>query len=400
MTVHETFSGIYLGEVAQSVRRMGEQGSEVAELLHRALASGGQICAFGNGGSSAIVRSALLQLRADAGRPGTEAMISPAALAYSAQQHGYSGAFARSLAGGIDAVSLLIVASVSGRSANVLEAVGLCRNRGVPVLALVGGDGTQFEPGPGMVWASGTTDQQVSEDAMLSSLTLSAAAALHPAGRLASCLDEQVRSLAGMATAQLGVFLQEATHAVADAVTTRRPIYVLCPEGGPLALAGEHYAHNLSWDAPLGVDGVQPPLVICDPSLADLSAIYNDHPDPAHGVRYQLRSASAGDVVFLLAYDTGGRTTQEAVRAAREAGVRLFVVHRDGATPSPGGLRLPAVDDFALASLTQSIAHLICRTTRATLTHRTGGSVLSLHDLMTQDLAPLRELSSSPAPSL
>lgn len=168
------------------------------------------------------------------------------------------------------------------------------------------------------------------------------------------------------------------------------------------ALAGEHFAHNLAWDAPLGVDGVQPPLVVCDPSLADMSAILNDHPDPAHGVRYQLSSASPEDVVFLLAYDSAGRTTREAVSAATVAGTRPFLLHRDGPGHSGAGarhFRLPRVDDFALAALVQSVAHLLCRTTRAALTADAANSAaaLSPDDLMAQDLAPLRELSDTPS---
>ncbi|MFD6967127.1 hypothetical protein [Streptomyces sp. NPDC059949] len=56
------------------------------DLLAKATAGGGEIRAFGNGGSSAIVGSALLQLHAQAGVPVNDAMMSPATLAYTAQR--------------------------------------------------------------------------------------------------------------------------------------------------------------------------------------------------------------------------------------------------------------------------------------------------------------------------
>ncbi|MFH9612892.1 SIS domain-containing protein [Streptomyces pratensis] len=398
--LYEDFAHAYMTEVGDAVRRMLTRHAKAVDLLAKATARGGEIRAFGNGGSSAIVRSALLQLHAQAGVPVNDAMMSPATLAYTAQQDEYRTAFARSLASGIGRVDLVVVASVSGRSANILEAARLCAEHSVPVLALVGGDGTQMEPADGMVWATGTTDQQISEDAMLTVLTLAAATALGPGTEpLPARAEQHLHALAAVDTALLGDFLREATEAVADAIAGRRRIYVLCPDGGPLALVGEHFAHNLRWDAPLGVDGVQPPLVVCDPSLADMSAVYNDHPDPAHGVRHQLSSASPGDVVFLLAYDSAGRTTREAVNAATVAGTQPFLLHRDGPSRSGAaarGFRLPHVDDFALAALVQSLAHLLCRTTRAALASDQAG-VLSTDDLMAQDLAPLRELSDTPS---
>ncbi|MEU4174717.1 SIS domain-containing protein [Streptomyces sp. NPDC026589] len=399
--LYEDFARAYVTGVGDTVRRMLTRGGTAADLLAKATASGGEVRAFGNGGSSAIVRSALLQLHAQAGVPVNDAMMSPATLAYRAQQQDYRTAFARSLADGIDRVDLVVVASVSGRSANIVEAARLCAEHRVPVLALVGGDGSQMESAGGMVWATGTTDQQISEDAMLTVLTLAAAAVDPVAETLSARAEQHLRALGAVDTELLGAFLREATEAVADAIRNRARIYVLCPDGGPLALVGEHFAHNLAWDAPLGVEGVQPPLVVNDPSLADLSAMHNDHPDPAHGVCYQLSSAEPGDVVFLLAYDSGSRTTREAVNAATVAGTQPLLLHRDG--PDHSGLgarhfRLPRVDDFALGALVQSVAHLLCRTTRAVLTtDRIGpGTALSSDELMAQDLAPLRELSDTP----
>lgn len=393
--MYQDFAHAYLTEVGTAAGRMLTRGHDAVGLLNRAAVGGARIRAFGNGGSSAIVRSALLQLQAHTGRPVSDSMMSPAAMAYTAQRSTYPEVFARSLAADIHSVDLVVVASVSGRSANIRKALSLCREHDVPVLALVGGDGTQVEPARGMVWATGTTDQQISEDAMLTALTLAAATALGPAtAPLPARVDQHLHAVADVDTVRLGAFLTEATTAVADAIRTRRPIYVLCPDGGPLALAGEHYAHNLHWDAPLGVEDVQPPVVVSDPSLADMSAIYNDHPDPAHGVVYQLRSAAPGDVVFLLTYDAASRTTQEAIRAAAAADVRLFLLHRNGpAQPHSERLQLPQTDDFAFAALVQSVAHLVCRTTRAALsTGSAPGS--SPADLMAQDLAPLRELSN------
>ena len=321
-------------------------------------------------------------------------MMSPATLAYGAHQGGYRTTFARSLAGCIGRVDLVVLASVSGRSANIREAARLCAEHRVPVLALAGGDGSQMEPTNGAVWATGTTDQQISEDAMLTALTLAAATALDPdTNPLAARAERHLHALAAVDTELLGAFLREATEAVADAIRNQRRIYVLCPDGGPLALVGEHFAHNLAWDAPLGVDGVQPPLVVCDPSLADMSAILNDHPDPAHGVRHQLRSASPEDVAFLLAYDSAGRTTRAAVNTASAAGTRPFLLHgrprprRRGAwLPAAAGRRLRARGPGAVGRPPAVPDH-------PGRPHRGTGRCVSPDDLMARDLAPLRELS-------
>ncbi|MEE4494978.1 SIS domain-containing protein [Streptomyces sp. BE230] len=401
LTVYEDFTRAYLTEVNAAVRRMLTRNAEAAALLREAVDSGAQVRAFGNGGSSAIVRSALLQLHTYAGLSVNDCMMTPAAMAYGAQQQTFRTVFAQSLAPDINEVGLVVVASVSGRSANILETVRLCADNSVPVLALVGGDGTQMEVADGMVWATGTTDQQISEDAMLTALTLAADVFGTRDQSPPAIQERHLHALATMGSAWLGNFLTEATAAVSGAIRTRRRIFVLCPDGGPLALAGEHFAHNLRWDAPLGVADVQPPFVISDPSLADMSAVYNDHPDAAHGVRYQLSSASPGDVVFLLAYDSDSRTVQEAIRAAEAAGAWLFLIHQAGLTGSgaePRHFTLPQVNHFGQAALLQSIAHLVCRTTRAELTAGPAGQVtqLSSDGLMDQDLAPLRELSSAP----
>ncbi|WP_414167213.1 SIS domain-containing protein [Streptoverticillium reticulum] len=407
-SAYGAFAHTYMTHVSAAVTRMLEsEGAAAAALMRKTVAEGSPVRGFGNGGSSAIVRAVLARLRdSHAGLDVNEAMVSLAALAYTAQREGYRTVFSRVLADEIDSVGLVLVASVSGRSENIVETVGLCHRHGVPVLAAVGGRGDQLGPVDGMVWPTGATDQQVSEDAMLTALTLTAAASTEPEHvPLSHRLEEYLHALASLDTRCLGQWIGAATRAVTDAIRHRSAIYVLCPDGGPLALAGEHFAHNLHWDAPLGVEGVRPPVVMSDPSLADMSAIYNDHPDPAHGVRYQLHSASAGDVVFLLAYDSHGRTNRQAVDAALQVGAQVFLLHRDGPDLHEAGRRsqrLPPVDDFGLSCLVQSIAHMVCRTTRAALamgSASVAGAGPSPLDLMAQDLAPRRELSA-PIPAV
>ncbi|WP_116209317.1 SIS domain-containing protein [Streptomyces olivoreticuli] len=403
-SAYGAFAHTYMAEVGTAVRRMLESGDAAVALMRKAVAERGRVRGFGNGGSSAIIRSALAQLRAGhAGLDVNASMVSPAAMAYLAQRDSYRTVFRRALADEIGDVDLVIVASVSGMSANITETVGLCRDHQVPVLAVVGGSGDQLGPVDGMVWATGTTDQQVSEDAILTALTLAAAATEEPE-RVLLPVEQHLHALAAMAPQRLGGWVAAATQAVTNVIRHRRALYVLCPDGGPLALAAEHFAHNLHWDAPLGVAGVRPPVVVSAPSLADMSAIYNDHPDPAHGVRYQLASASPGDVVFLLAYDSDGRTIRQAADAAFQTGAHIFLLHRDGhplATAGQRSYRVPPVDDFGMACLVQSIAHMVCRTTRAALAADAAppeAAALSPRDLMAQDLAPRRELSTPSVP--
>ncbi|MFD6967126.1 hypothetical protein [Streptomyces sp. NPDC059949] len=58
-----------------------------------------------------------------------------------------------------------------------------------------------------MVWATGTTDQQISEDAMLTVLTLAAATALGPGTEpLPARAERHLQALAAVDTELLGAF--------------------------------------------------------------------------------------------------------------------------------------------------------------------------------------------------
>lgn len=173
----------------------------------------------------------------------------------------------------------------------------------------------------------------------------------------------------------------------------RRSVFVVCGQGGPLGWVAEHLAHNLYWDVPTGTAATTP-MVIGPASVADLTAIHNDHPDPTHGLRYRLAAASAGDVVCGIAGASTAEEVREMIAGAASRGAVTYLVTTGRARHelgSPTVLDVDAANVWQLSTVAQPVAHMLCRLAGqrlrdATRNHR--GS--SLPELLAADLAPRR----------
>jgi hypothetical protein len=137
--------------------------------------------------------------------------------------------------------------------------------------------------------------------------------------------------------------------------------------------------------------------VIGAASVADLTAIRNDHPDRAHGVRHRLAGVRPGDVVCGIADagDTLSLRESLAVAGTRDAATHLITAghpaHSALYPARPIVLGLDTADAWELATLVQPIGHLLCRLSGQRLRDTTRdhrGS--SLTDLLATDLAPRR----------
>src|SRR5262249_9474553 len=115
-------------------------------LVARAFADGRKILLFGNGGSAADAQHIASEF---VGRFQCERRPLPAialttdtsALTAIANDYGYEDVLARQVRGLGAAGDVALAISTSGRSPSVLRAVEACRERGITIIALTGGDG-------------------------------------------------------------------------------------------------------------------------------------------------------------------------------------------------------------------------------------------------------------------
>jgi D-sedoheptulose 7-phosphate isomerase len=129
----------------KEVPRVLEAGHRLAAVLR----SGNKILAFGNGGSAADAQHFTSELvnRYVLDRPALPAMAlttDTSTLTSVANDSDYRFVFSRQVEAFGVAGDAALAISTSGNSANVLEAVDVCRQRGVETLGLAGRDGGEL----------------------------------------------------------------------------------------------------------------------------------------------------------------------------------------------------------------------------------------------------------------
>jgi D-sedoheptulose 7-phosphate isomerase len=115
-------------------------------LVARALADGRKVLLFGNGGSAADAQHIASEfvgrfLRERRPLPAIALTTDTSALTAIANDYGYDDVFARQVRALGTAGDVALAISTSGRSPSVVRAVEACRERGITVVALTGGDG-------------------------------------------------------------------------------------------------------------------------------------------------------------------------------------------------------------------------------------------------------------------
>jgi D-sedoheptulose 7-phosphate isomerase len=124
----------------------GERVLEAGRLLAGVLRGGRKIFAFGNGGSAADAQhfSSELVNRYVLARPALPAIAlttDTSTLTSVANDTGYRFVFSRQLEALGSTGDAALAISTSGHSENVLEAVEVCRKKGIPAIGLTGRDG-------------------------------------------------------------------------------------------------------------------------------------------------------------------------------------------------------------------------------------------------------------------
>ena len=116
------------------------------DLTAEALAAGRKVLLFGNGGSAADAQHIAAELvgrflRERRALPAIALTTDTSALTAIANDYGYEEVFARQVRALGVAGDVAVAISTSGRSPNVLRAVGACREIGIKTIGLTGGDG-------------------------------------------------------------------------------------------------------------------------------------------------------------------------------------------------------------------------------------------------------------------
>src|SRR3989454_8008544 len=135
---------VFLQENADALER-------AVDLVAEALGAGRKLLLFGNGGSAADAQHLAAELvgrfqRERRPLPAIALTTDTSALTAIANDYGYDQVFARQVRALGAAGDVAIALSTSGNSPNVLRAVEACREKGLHVIGLTGGDGGALAP--------------------------------------------------------------------------------------------------------------------------------------------------------------------------------------------------------------------------------------------------------------
>ncbi len=131
----------------QAVRRQDRRPVlKAVEAIAGALSAGHKVLVFGNGGSASDAQHLAAELvgrfvRERQGLAAIALTVDTSILTAVANDYGFDRVFARQVEALGSAGDVAVAISTSGRSANVLAAVEVARERGLTTVALTGGDG-------------------------------------------------------------------------------------------------------------------------------------------------------------------------------------------------------------------------------------------------------------------
>lgn len=122
----------------------------IAEKIIQSLRNGGKVLFFGNGGSAADAQHLAAELvgRFARERQAFAAMAlttDTSIITALANDYSFSKIFARQLEGLLKKEDIVVALSTSGNSLNVLEALKVARDRGVPTIGLTGANGLKMK---------------------------------------------------------------------------------------------------------------------------------------------------------------------------------------------------------------------------------------------------------------
>jgi D-sedoheptulose 7-phosphate isomerase len=136
---------------------------EAAALIRRALADGGKLLAFGNGGSAADAQHLAGEFvgrfkRERAALPAIALSTDTSVLTCVGNDYGYEKIFARQVEALGQKGDVAWAISTSGKSPNVLAAIAAAKRRGLSVIGLAGADGGRMAPNCNILFSVPSTD--------------------------------------------------------------------------------------------------------------------------------------------------------------------------------------------------------------------------------------------------
>ncbi len=132
--------------VTQALAGIAPDVAAAAEIIASAFDGGGRLFLAGNGGSAADAQHIAAEftgrfLRDRRPLPATALHVNTSALTAIGNDSGFEQVFARELSAQGRAGDVLAAFSTSGDSANILRAIDVARERGMPVIGLTGASG-------------------------------------------------------------------------------------------------------------------------------------------------------------------------------------------------------------------------------------------------------------------
>ena len=367
------FARVYATTVLGYLRSLPEDALDpVVDALAGALAAGGTLYVFGNGGSHAIARHLEYALRSRfRGLHGVRVNCGAdyhSAQAYAAAD-GYDSIFEavlRSEQAGPD--DLVIFISGSGDSDNLLQAAAFCRERGIHTLSFAGFDGGKISRlrATDVPFVVRIPDQQIAEDVIQALLHVAVDLAYARCVGAAGSAREAVSDYSLLLEASLEridpAWIWRVSAAVCTAFFGGRTVFLLAPEGAPLSVSAEHTAHNFNWDAVYKIPDAPPRHIRSTPTCCDYTGIGNDRLTPGIVTWQQLDCAAPGDVLILFVEDLESEIVERVAAVAEDAGVSIYALTGRG-EPSSAVDVVSVESDVpgVLADVAQMCGHMLGR---------------------------------------
>lgn len=329
--------------------------NKFVEVIRR----GGNIFAFGNGGSHAEADSFLYALEKEVGIEfkfntfggPTQAGIIDTPLI----THIFDPILERR--GRAGDIALLL--SASGNSQNIEFASMLCRDKQIPTISF-SANGSLIQhnsTSPDYPIVIPLTDQQKIEEVTLGSLLILARYVGRTLAGTPVSIDELREDYVEKLTCSVTETIPAAivirmAEDIVSAFKARRLVRIDAATGNMVATA-EHMAHNLQWDARDGALEILPNLVRSGLLPCHLTGVGNDGGQWLNTAMEILENGILGDVEILLASSIDSISARGVVQAAGEKRVFTHV------------LCFNAKDDLASTGAAQIAAHLTGKTVNA-----------------------------------
>ncbi len=394
-----SFAKHYASNLSEGLQQIpAEKMASAASAILRALQRGkNTIYFFGNGGSCSQMKYFELLVKKMAREEG--AGVRTGSVDFSEaraveMRYGYGQIFKQKLVGEcVGPDDLVVLASASGNSDNVLGVARYCREKAIPTISFSGFSGGGLATiSPSSHITAPVHDQQICEDLAQFVMYLISKKIFPPATERGS-KEQAVMEAIGWDSRLMEIMTGFLTHIyghdisflyrlasdIVDAHYGERRVYVVAPEGGLIGTSAEHTAHNLNWDAVYGIKHPPERRVLSTPTMGDYTGINNDRIDPDMVFCQQLEMMEKGSVLLLYLNTRNLSDAGRMLGIAEHRGITAHVL-RASSRLDVAQIAVPYMqiglpsheDDDLAANVLQIVGHMLGRITRAMIKVRQG----------------------------